>query len=115
MAKKVVVQILDDIDGSNIPEGQGEHIVFAVDGVTYEIDLNAKNAREFRKKIGVYVDHAVKASGRPQSAKRTSVKAKKRDAEHTQAIREWAREKGYDVSSRGRISAKLEQAYNEEH
>ncbi len=36
MAKKVVVQLVDDIDGG----AASETVVFALDGTTYEIDLS---------------------------------------------------------------------------
>ncbi|MCT7294385.1 Lsr2 family protein (plasmid) [Rhodococcus pyridinivorans] len=50
MARRTIVETFDDIDGTALDD-DGETISFAVDGVEYTIDLNKKNARDFRKKI----------------------------------------------------------------
>ena len=42
MARKVAVELFDDIDDSNADET----VKFGVDGTNYEIDLNAKHAEE---------------------------------------------------------------------
>ncbi len=39
MAQKVIVELIDDLDGEPIDAG-GETISFAVNGVEYTIDLN---------------------------------------------------------------------------
>lgn len=36
MARKIVVERLDDIDGTPIKNGKGETIAFSVNGVDYE-------------------------------------------------------------------------------
>ena len=41
MAKKVTVTLVDDFDGEGAAD---ETVEFGLDGVTYEIDLSAKNA-----------------------------------------------------------------------
>jgi hypothetical protein len=61
MASKVVVTLEDDLDG-----GPAEETVrFAVGGTEYEIDLNKKNARAFRRQLAPFIEHARKA-GRGQ-------------------------------------------------
>ena len=45
MAKTVITQITDDLDGSN----GAETISFGYRGTTYEIDLGRKNANAFDK------------------------------------------------------------------
>ena len=40
MAKNLIVELTDDIDGSVIADGTGESIEFCVDGVDYAIDKN---------------------------------------------------------------------------
>ncbi|MEO7000057.1 MAG: histone-like nucleoid-structuring protein Lsr2, partial [Terracoccus sp.] len=40
MAQRVEVVLIDDLDGGNA----AETVTFALDGVTYEIDLSDKNA-----------------------------------------------------------------------
>ena len=64
MAQKVVVELIDDLDGTPIPAGKGETIDFAVDGVSYSIDLGPKNAKAFRKSLDTYIAHATRTGGR---------------------------------------------------
>lgn len=47
MAQRTVVQLLDDLDGSDITDG-GETVSFALDGSSYEIDLGSVHAAELR-------------------------------------------------------------------
>ena len=110
MAKKVVVQLVDDIDQKPIDDG-GEHITFAVDGVDYEIDLGAKNAREFHRKLDYYIEFATKVGGRRSTRSATT----KRDPDRTKAVREWAKSNGHAVSARGRIPSEVQHAYDSAH
>ncbi|MGB3770218.1 MAG: Lsr2 family protein [Rhodococcus sp. (in: high G+C Gram-positive bacteria)] len=118
MARQVFVELVDDIDGAPIKSGKGETIGFSVDGVEYEIDLGAKNAKEFRKQLDYWTEHATKvaARGKKATAKKSvngsSPSTPARDPLQTKAIREWANQNGYSVSSRGRIPADVEEAYN---
>ena len=112
MAKKTIVQLVDDIDGTPIAEGKGEHIEFAIDGVGYEIDLGTKNAKAFRQSFATYVEHATRTGGRRRTRATPKATGAKRDAHQTRAIREWAVANGYEISTRGRIPAQVEQAYN---
>lgn len=64
VAKRVTIQLVDDIDGSIIDDKSGETIGFAVNGVEYEIDLKAKNATEFHRKLDYYIEHATRVGGR---------------------------------------------------
>jgi hypothetical protein len=57
VACKVVVELVDDIDGTVFGE-DGERITFAVGGVEYEIDLKDEHAREFHKQVGYFIEHA---------------------------------------------------------
>lgn len=103
MAQKVKVLLIDDIDGSDATET----ISFAVDGVSYEIDLNDSNAAELRESFARWIGHARKAGGR-----RTTRRARSGSAGNdTAAIREWARANGYTVSDRGRVAAEIREAY----
>ena len=51
MAQKVQTLFVDDLDGS---EAEGT-VRFGLDGTDYEIDLNAKNARQLRDALARYV------------------------------------------------------------
>ena len=42
MARKVIVELVDDYDGESKAEGT---VVFSIDGATYEIDLSELNAK----------------------------------------------------------------------
>ena len=110
MAQRVQVTLIDDVDGS---EGS-ETVTFALDGVTYEIDLSEQNAVGFRDAPATWVGHArriasSRSSGGRRSSSRTSTST---SGGNSGAIREWARANGHTVSERGRISAELQQAYN---
>ncbi|QCQ93291.1 histone-like nucleoid-structuring protein Lsr2 [Rhodococcus sp. SGAir0479] len=111
MAQKVIVELIDDLDGEPIDVG-GETISFAVGGVEYTIDLNDKNATEFHRKMDYYIRHATKVGGR-QTA-RAATKAAS-DGASTQEIREWASANGYSVSTRGRIASDIVKAYAAAH
>jgi len=63
---KVTVALEDDLDGGPADET----VRFGFDGTEYEIDLSAKNARAFRKKLTPFLKHARKASRGP--ARRTA-------------------------------------------
>jgi hypothetical protein len=107
MAQRVQVLLIDDIDGS---EG-AETITFALDGVSYEIDLSAKNAGKLRDAFAVWVGSARKVGrGGSSTAARGSRRAS-RSGNDTAAVRAWAKENGYEVSERGRISREVMEAY----
>src|ERR1700710_1771968 len=101
MAQVTNVKLLDDLDGTKAVET----VSFGVDGVGYEIDLNAKNAKTLRKVLGDFV--AAGRQGRaavPSSAGRGAARAKSAGPDAA-SIRAWANENGVPVSVRGRVSA----------
>ncbi|MEV6429985.1 Lsr2 family protein [Nocardia sp. NPDC051463] len=114
MAKKVTVSLIDDVDGESIAD---ETIEFAIDGVSYEIDLSSANAAKLRDGLEEWVSSARRVSGRRRvkAAVAAAGSPKSRvsiDREQSAAIREWARRNGHKVSARGRISADITDAYN---
>ncbi|AWK76226.1 hypothetical protein CBI38_32585 (plasmid) [Rhodococcus oxybenzonivorans] len=109
----MVVERLDDIDGTPIKDGKGETIAFSVNGVDYEIDLKVKNAREFHGTFNYYIEHAARMGGRKRRS--TPAGASSDGRKRANDIREWATAQGYEVSSRGSIPAQLEDAYNAAH
>ncbi|MFF1573465.1 Lsr2 family protein [Leifsonia sp. NPDC058292] len=118
MAQKVIYQLIDDLDQSPLGEGDGETVIFGLDGVDYEIDLSAAHAGELREALGRYVAAGRKRSGRSSaSAGTTGTPARrgtavKRDLE---SVRAWANENGFTVSTRGRIPAAVSEAYHAAH
>ena len=108
MAQKVQVLLVDDVDGGTADET----VTFGLDGVSYEIDLTAKNAKKLRDALGPWVGHARKVSAR---SARTAPRHRPSRSGDAQAIRDWAKANGHKVSERGRISAEVKAAYEAAH
>ncbi len=53
MAQKVVVQLIDDLDGPVAEDV--EAVSFGLDGITYEIDLKQDNAAKLREALADFV------------------------------------------------------------
>jgi hypothetical protein len=119
MAQQVKVQLLDDLDGSEADET----VEFALDGVSYTIDLSSDHAGDLRDGLAQYVEAAKRTGGRKKRTGKRDIKATEAPArgqaaanrEQTQAIREWARSTGYEVSARGRIPSHIAEAYEKAH
>lgn len=116
MAQKVLVSLVDDIDGSEADET----VEFGLDGISYQIDLSSENAEELRDALAQYVEHARRAGGRKRAVGRPSAKAAVArpasvDREQNQAIRAWARKNGFQVSDRGRIPSEVVEAYHKKN
>ncbi len=107
MAQKVVVHLLDDLDGSDADET----VQFGLDGVSYEIDLSDANAGKLRDALAEYVGSARRVGGRRRRSARSEPRAVSSAAE----VREWARANGYQVSDRGRVPADVQEAYDAAH
>lgn len=112
MARRTIVETFDDIDGTPL-ETEGETISFALDGVEYTIDLNKKNARDFRKKIDYYTEHATRVGGRKRRGGITRPTAS--GSPNSKEIRQWAVEAGYEVPARGRLPQSLVDEYTAAH
>ncbi|HZJ04434.1 MAG TPA: Lsr2 family protein [Nocardioidaceae bacterium] len=106
MAQRVNVILVDDIDGSDAEE----NVRFAIDGVSYEIDLTSEHASELRSALARFVGHA-----RRLDARRTKTQRATASGVSAADIRRWARENGWDVPDRGRVSAEVRQAYAAAH
>ena len=116
MAQKVTVQLVDDLDDSPIAAGDGRTVEFAFDGSSYEIDLSNDNVDKFRDAISDYIAAARKTNGRrTNGAPKSSGAPKRGNSEELAKIRQWAKESGYEVSSRGRISTQVQEAYAAAH
>ena len=103
MAKKVTITLVDDFDGEGAAD---ETVEFALDGVSYEIDLSTKNAVKLRKDLKQWVDAGRRVGGRRRGRSTGLGRGRATiDREQSAAIREWARRNGHNVSTRGRIPA----------
>jgi hypothetical protein len=112
MAQRTVVTLEDDIDGGSADET----VTFALVGVTYEIDLNNKNAAALRDALAPYVGAGRRTGGRTSGGSRArtsraSAPAAPARRNDSASIREWARENGYTVSDRGRIPSNVIEEY----
>jgi len=113
MAQKVQVILVDDVDGGEADET----VSFALDGVSYEIDVSAPNAEAIREALAPWVGHARRVGGRAGNRARVSAPKSRPAAERTDLsdVRAWARENGFQVSDRGRVSGEVRAAYEAAH
>ena len=104
MATRTQIVMEDDLDGSPACET----LNFTVDGLTYEIDLNTHNASKFRDSVTPWISHARRTGGHRAAGH------KARPGNATD-LRAWAVAHGKTVSSRGRISQEVKDAYKAAH
>jgi len=97
MVQRVVVQKTDDINGTDA----AETISFALDGTTYEIDLNTANAEALREAIRPYAA-AARRVGRVGRNANVSVRASAPGYD-PKAVRAWAASNKVEMPARGRI------------
>lgn len=118
MARKVQVLIVDDLDGGDADET----VTFAIDGTAYEIDLSSDNAGALRNGFARYTAAGRRLGRASIAATRTAagtatVKPPRASTsrDQNQAIREWAKANGLEVSDRGRIPAEIVEKYTAAH
>jgi len=110
MARTVHIELLDDIDGT----AAEETLRYGLDGVNYEIDVNAAHAEKLRKALARFILKSRRVGrGRVTAATRGrgGTGPARTDREQNQAIRDWAKTKGIEVSDRGRIPRSLVEQY----
>jgi hypothetical protein len=113
MAQRIVVQLVDDLDGTSLSDGAGSTVSFGLDGTSYEIDLSQANAQRLRDGLAEYIAAARKVGGRPGARRGGS--ARSSSSVNAAVVREWARTQGLQVSERGRVSSDVIEAYNAKH
>jgi hypothetical protein len=111
MAQKVLVQLVDDLDGTSSQDVTT--VLFGLDGVSYEIDLSDTNAERLRDSLAEYVDAARRVGGRIKRGSRPAPGSKAANANEAGQIREWAQENGYELAGRGRIPSHVVEAYKQ--
>lgn len=111
MARREIVVLQDDLDGS---EKDVRTVKFGFEGAHYEIDLGPKNFDKLAEVLAPFVEAARKDSSR--RAPGPAAKAKNMSAAEQRAfnqrVREWAKSQKQKVSERGRVPAKLIEAYH---
>ena len=121
MAQKVQVILVDDVDGGEAKET----VSFALDGVSYEIDVSEANASKLRDALAPWVGHARRTGGRSGGGGGTRARSgggsggsgrSRGNSKHDLSdVRSWARENGFQVSDRGRVSSEVMSAYDAAH
>jgi hypothetical protein len=121
MAQKVQVILVDDVDGGEA----SETVSFSLDGVSYEIDVSESNAAALRDALAPWVGHARRVGGRSggsgggsraKSGSGSSSGRSRGNSKHDLSdVRSWARDNGFQVSDRGRVSSEVIAAYEKAH
>ncbi len=111
MAQKVHIVLVDDLDESEAVETVG----FGLDGKDYVIDLNEDNATKLREALAPWVAHARPVSGGRGRGRRASTAKTAGSGPAPAEIRAWARDNGFDVPERGRVSQEVRDAYAAAH
>jgi hypothetical protein len=104
MAQKVNVILVDDMNGEKADETVG----FGLDGTGYEIDLNLKNSQALRDLLKPYIEKGRKVTSAARRAPRARTAS---DEERNKRVRAWAKEQGFKISERGRVSAEIAAKY----
>ncbi len=123
MAQKVQVILVDDVDGGEA----NETVSFSLDGVSYEIDVSEANAGKLRDALAPWVGHARRVGGRSGGSggggraksggggSGGSGRSRGNSKHDLSDVRSWARENGFQVSDRGRVSSEVIAAYEKAH
>jgi hypothetical protein len=115
MARKIVHQLVDDLDGTVLEPGEGETVLFSLDGRSYEIDLTADNAQKLRDTFADYISAARRMSSGSSSPTSTTRGRRRTGQTDYGPVREWAKKNGFTVSERGRVPAAIIEAYEAAH
>lgn len=107
MAQKTVVTLFDDLDGTEIGQGEGETVAFALDGQNYAIDLSSDNAEELRSALQAYIAAGTRLSSGRRSSRPTNASSVPKASD----VRAWATAQGIDVPARGRIPQQIKDQY----
>lgn len=114
MAIETITRIKDDLDGTE----DATTITFAFQGTNYEIDLAEKNAARFEKALTPFIEASRRVRSTPGRGYGAPARARAQTRASelgysTEAIREWARSQGKEVSDRGRIANDIVEEYHE--
>ena len=99
MAKRVTVELIDDLTG----QPGATTVTFGLDGISYEIDL--VDEVPLRNAFGPWVSAARRVGGTRRVHQRHDL----------HLIRRWARDNGHPVPARGRLPAATIAAYDQHH
>jgi nucleoid-associated protein Lsr2 len=117
MAQKVVTLYTDDLTGEESTEINTYTIL--VNGAGVEIDLTPESHDKLMEALSpfLHAEGARRVRGGSASARsrtRGRVAGSPQGADSA-AIRAWAKEQGYEVNERGRVSTTVREAYEKAH
>ncbi len=111
MAKQTVIQMTDDLDGSEATQS----IEFSFRGKSFTIDLSDSNAADFDDALAPYIAAAEKSGGvQPSRSSGRRAGGARQPASSDvdpKQVRAWAEANGVAVSPRGRIKADILEQY----
>ncbi|MGW3153797.1 histone-like nucleoid-structuring protein Lsr2 [Streptomyces sp. NPDC001089] len=116
MAQRVIISLVDDIDGTTATET----VKWSLDGVDYEIDLSGPNADTLRARLKNFKQHSRVVSKRSKRPARPMTEpagdgatlSRHQSGTDPAAARAWAIEHGLIASGqRGRLGTKYKDAY----
>jgi hypothetical protein len=105
--QRVEVHLEDDLTGGPADET----VKFGMDGMEYELDLNARHANEFRRQLAPFVDHARQVHGQRARPRARTAASRERSRE----IRAWAERQGFAVAEHGRLPSSVVHEYDRVH
>lgn len=111
MAQKTIVYLVDDLDNRQLDDS-GQTITFGLDASQYDIDLSGDNAQKLRDALAPFIAAGRRTGRQPQGRRPTAVHP---DPQQLQAVRQWGREHGLQVSERGRVAKEVLDAYRAAH
>lgn len=129
LMREVQIVIRDDFDGSP----NAETITFGFEGKQYEVDLSDVHRKELTEFLQHYIEVARPVDDKPRRSrppkKASEPKPDLSDTAYRQMsqeevdqrrdavrrVRRWARDNGFDVSSRSRVPNVVHDAYNKAH
>lgn len=113
MARRAVTQYFDDLDSTHLDENQVNVVDFGFQGTDYTLDLSAENAKKLKELLAPYIEVARKKVGNRAANGRSP--QSRANTQRNREIREWALQKGLNVSKRGRLSADIIEQYEQEN
>ncbi len=116
MARREITQYFDDLDNTPLNEDEIQIVEFSVNGTDYILDLSQNNRAKFDEALAPFVSKARKNTrSTARRNGRSASSARGNSPELNKRIREWAQENGLEVSSRGRISSDVVEAFEKAH
>ncbi len=114
MSQRVITQLVSDLTGEEIEDGEGRTVTFGLEGAEYSIDLTDDEAAELERALARYIAVATRTNRRSRTVGNFR-RATPTTGDDPKQIREWANSNGFRVGDRGRIPAEVRDAYAAAH